>query len=53
MGWIDVPDHQQWEIQPLGPGYTIRKVSINSSVHVRDPLLNDDGIGRACRLQKA
>ena len=24
----DVFDHQQWEIQPLDPGYTIRKVGI-------------------------
>jgi hypothetical protein len=28
----DAPDKQQWDIQPLGPGYTIRKVAANSII---------------------
>jgi hypothetical protein len=40
-----VPDNQQWDIQPLGPGYTIRKVSADSITHVY-PLNTDNRPGR-------
>jgi hypothetical protein len=35
--WVPkiVPNHQQWEILPSGPGYTIRKVGVDSHVLIR------------------
>lgn len=48
---VGVSDDKQWDIQPLGAGYTIRKVASTLS-HAPTPLLLNEGIGRAWNLRK-
>lgn len=51
---IDTPNYQQWEIKPLGQGYTIQKVGTTflDTFDITYPLINNN-VGGDRYLQKA